>query len=171
MSLSTTATISASVAWNQTELVGNSSIRDIGEHSVSLDFTTGSGSKQINSVWHDKLSLPSGGQINYDLQSLSRELLGGSYTSSFGRVRVLSINNQATKPGATIRVAATGTNGFVAPFGNTSGSIEIPASGMQVFMNTIDGYTVDGNNKDIQLFDEGGSGALFEVVVVGVSGI
>lgn len=169
--ITTTATIEATTSWNQTDTEGNRTVRDIGSNTVSFELNTGSGQKQADAVWNDERTIGSGSIDNFDLQALNRDLLGSSFTMNFHRIRALTINNKATTPGASLRIAATGVNGWTEPFGGTSGSIHLPPSGMIQLMNIIDGYDVDANNKDFQIIDYGGSGVTYGISIIGVTGV
>lgn len=172
MALTLTSTITAKISWNQqdTDQV-QSTANDLGGVSYEENLTAGSGNEQVNTLWHDVRTLPSGGEETLDLFSLTRELFNGSFSVSFsgGNIKGLEIKNINTNVGADIRLRATGSNAFTVPWDGGSGNNAINAKSPLQLANLITGWDVTESQRYLQVVDIGGSGVQYYIGIVGVS--
>ena len=171
MTLSTTASLSADIVFQQQETDSNSNDNRQGSVSYSESLTAGTGSLQINSVYNIQ-----GGQIDpsasysIDFNSLTQKIVGGSMNISFNNIKSICINNLSTTTGEDLSVRATGSNTFDTPFNGQSGNILIKPSASYVYSDPYTGATVDGSNKNFQIYNAGTGTGTFTVVAVGVTG-
>ena len=170
MAIKTTASVNSSSSWQQTSTDGHISATDIGSFSSDVFLNSGTGSSEINSVWHETGSLSSGVTESFDLTLLTLPVLGTSLSQSFsgGNIKAFQINNLETVQGSSFTFVATGDYSWSDPFGG-SGRIDIhPSSSMQLTHSTT-GWPVHPN-KTFQLVD-GGGGSSYEIVFMGATGL
>jgi hypothetical protein len=171
MTLNTTSSLSADIIFQQQETDSNSNDNRQGSVSYSQSLTAGTGSLQINSVYNVQA-----GQIDpstsyaIDFNSLSQSMVGGSMNISFNNIKSICINNLSTTTGEDLSIRATGSNTFDAPFNGQSGNILIKPSASYVYSDPYTGATVDGSNKNFQIYNAGTGTGTFTLVAVGVSG-
>jgi len=171
MALNTTASISADIVFQQQETDSNSNDNRQGSVSYSSSLTAGTGSRQIDSVFNVQA-----GQIDpsisyyIDFNNLSQRIVGGSMDISFNNIKSICISNLSTTTGEDLSVRATGSNPFDAPFNGYSGNILIKPGASYVYSDPYTGATVDGSNKNFQIYNAGTGTGTFTLVAVGVTG-
>ena len=170
MSILTTGTVQAGLNWAQVDNQPLTHIADIGGVYTDNNLTDGSGTEQVNMLWHDVLTLPSGGSTYLNLQSLTRTLFGKTVTVGFQTVRCIAVKNQNEDSGAYFTITASGSNGFTSIFSGATGKAPVHPKCSIVFPNVIDGWAVSAGSRQIEINDAGGSGCVFEISVIGVSG-
>lgn len=170
MSVTTTATIQADLNWAQIDRQPLTHIADIGSVSTDNALSNGSGNEECNMLWHDIFTLGSGQSKYINLQSLIRTVFSQDVTVGFEKVRCIAIKNQSENIGAYITVTASGSNGFTSIFSGSTGKAPVHPKCSIIFPNVIEGWTVSGASKQIEINDAGGSGCTFEIAVIGVSG-
>jgi len=171
MAIETTASLSSNASWQQTSTDGHISSTDIGSFSSDTFLGSGTGSSQINSVWHATGSLAAYGTGNFDLTSLTLPVLGTYLDQSFvdGNIKAFQINNLETEQASSFTLVATGSNGWSEPFAG-SGRVSIhPESSLHLTHSTT-GWPVNVTNKEFELVD-GGGGASYEIVFMGATGL
>lgn len=123
------------------------------------------GTGQLNTIWHDLRTLPSGGSEVLDLFNLTRSLFESSFSVSFsgGKIRGITIENINS---GVIAVGGSGASAFDIPFGGATG---IPVNGQSTFLqsHTLEGWDVDSDNRHIQVLDTGGLGSRYRISIVG----
>ena len=169
MALATTGTLLSQLGWNQTIDDNGITQDDVGSISLGFTLSSGTGTKQVNGVWHANKTLSSGGKDTYDLTALAREVLGGTYNVNFTNVKAIIVKNRETGVGFDINFQATGTDNFGNPFGFSTGQFDICPSSALMRMNTYDGWTVASGNNLFYIQD-GGSGCAYSIAVIGVTG-
>lgn len=170
MSIITTATIQADLNWSQIDDQTLTHIADIGGVATDNILTNGSGDSLCNMLWHDVITLPSGGSYIIDLQSLTRTIFSKTVVVGFENVKCIAVKNQDENIGAYLNVAASGADGFLSIFDNAAGKAPCHPKCSIVFPNVITGWTVSSTNKKIFLNDVGGSGVIVEIAIIGCSG-
>ena len=110
------------------------------------------------------------GKVYFDLQAFPKISFGADQSVNFTTVKGMVVENQATEYAYDLRVAATGGNAFTEPWNGGSGNILVKPYSVWQYADPISGATVDGSNKDFYIEDTLGSGILYTVIVVGVTG-
>ena len=171
MALNTTATISADIVLQQQETDTNSSNHRQGSVSYSQALTAGTGSLGINSVFNLQSGLidPSGSYV-IDFASLSQGIVGGTMSLTFNNIKSLCITNLSSTTGEDLSVRATGSNTFTEPFNGASGNVLVKPAASYVYSDPYTGATVDGSNKNLQIYNAGTGTGAFTIVAVGVTG-
>ena len=169
--LELTGALTSSLNWLQSETDSDTvtnTIKDTGTFNYTKNFTSGTGSGEIDTIWHTVDTLTVGGATQYDLTSLTRSLFSSSFTESFAKVKGLVLENLSTSSGANISLSCTGTNAFTGPFLGT-GIIDIPAKSPFNCGNYMFGWPVSASSKLIQINDTGGSGTKYRIAVIGTA--
>ena len=171
MALNTTATISADIVFQQQETDTNSNDNRQGSIAYSQALTAGTGSLGINGVFNLQSGVidPSGSYM-IDFSDLSQGIVGGRMTLSFNNVKAICITNLASTTGEDLSVRATGSNTFTEPFNGGSGNILVKPAASYVYSDPYTGATVDGSNKNLQIYNAGTGTGAFTIVAVGVTG-
>jgi len=171
MALNTTATISSDIIFQQQETDTNSNDNRQGSVSYSQALTDGTGSLGINGVFNLQSGLidPSGSYF-IDFSSLSQGIVGGTMTLTFNNIKSLCITNLSSTTGEDLSVRATGSNTFTEPFNGGSGNILVKPAASYVYSDPYTGATVDGSNKNLQIYNAGTGTGAFTIVAVGVTG-
>lgn len=171
MALNTTATISADIVFQQQETDTNSNDNRQGSVSYSQALTAGTGSLGVNGVFNLQSGLidPSGSHL-IDFSSLSQGIVGGTMTLTFNNIKSLCITNLSSTTGEDLSVRATGSNTFTEPFNGGSGNILVKPAASYVYSDPYTGATVDGSNKNLQIYNAGTGTGAFTIIAVGVTG-
>lgn len=170
MSITTEATLTATLAWVQTDREqSGTTITDNGTISYSKSFTDGDGDAEINRVWHDVRTLASGGSDSFDLTALTREVFGGSTSVSFsgGSVKAIMIENLSENIASDIRFLVSGASAFSGPFGYNNTEVIIKPLSPFLIANRLDGWPVDLLQRTFVIQDIGGSGVEYEISIIG----
>lgn len=168
--INTTATVQAALAWTQLDTQALTRISDIGSVGMDEAVINGSGDSQINMLWHDVITIPSGSTVSYNMQSLIRNIFNQDVTVGFQKVRAISIKNQSEDAGAFLFVHATGIDGLTGIFGGSTGRGVIHPKCSILFPNIIQGWTINSTHRTLSIQDAAGSGCSIEIAVIGVSG-
>jgi hypothetical protein len=171
MAINTTASLSADITFQQQETDSNSNDNRQGSVAYSKSLTEGTGSLQINSIYNVQAGeIDPSTSYSLDFENLSQSIVGGSMNLSFNNIKSICISNLSTSTGEDLSVRATGSNTFDAPFNGQSGNILIKPAASYVYSDPYTGATVDGSNKNFQIYNAGTGTGNFTVVVVGVTG-
>lgn len=170
MSLQTTATVQASIAWTQLDTQTLSRISDIGSVGMDNAITNGSGNEQVNMLWHDVITIPSGSTVTINCQSLIRNIFKQDVTVGFERVRAISIKNQEEDAGAYVLVHATGVDGLTGIFGGSTGRGICHPKCSIIFPNIIEGWAISATHRTLSIQDAANSGCSIEIAIIGTSG-
>lgn len=170
MSIITTATIQADLNWSQIDDQTLTHIADIGSVATDNHLTTGSGDELCNMLWHDVITLPSGGTQAINLQSLTRTIFSKTVVVGFENVKCIAIKNQNENTGAYLTITASGADGFTSMFDGSTGKVPCHPKCSIVFPNVLKGWTISVTNRTFYLNDIGGSGVTVEIAVIGCSG-
>ena len=169
MALNTTSTLSADIIFQQQETDSNSNDNRQGSVAYSQALTAGTGSLQINSVYNVQAGqIDPSTSYSIDFNSLTQSIVGGLMNLSLNNIKSICVTNLSTTTGEDLAIRATGSNVFDAPFNGQSGNILIKPSASYVYSDPYTGATVDGSNKNFQIYNAGTGN--FTVVVVGVTG-
>jgi hypothetical protein len=168
--INTTANIQSAIQWTQLDTKTLTKVSDIGSVGSDNALLNGNGNEQVNLIWHDVLTLPSGGTETINLISLVRTIFGQDVSVGFTNVKGIAIKNQSEDIGAYITITASGGAPFSEMFGGDSGTAIVHPKCAVNFSNIIEGWDVDGTNSLFYINDVGGSGVTVEIAVVGTSG-
>ena len=171
MALNTTASLSADIVFQQQDTDSNSNDNRQGSVSYSKSLSAGTGSLQINSIYNVQAAqIDPAGSYSIDFNNLSQNIVGGSMSISFNNIKSICINNLSTTIGEDLSVRAIGSNVFDEPFNGQSGNVLIKPSASYIYSDPHTGATVDGSNKNFQIYNAGTGTGNFTLVVVGVTG-
>ncbi len=143
----------------------------MGACKSDLIFHNGSGDNQVNNLFHVVDTMPSGGEVQYNLSSLTFTIFNDTYTVTYlgGVVKGLTIRNTETEAGRDIIVACTGVGAFNDPFDGHDGYYVLKPQGIFPVINSLDGFPISSGNSLFSLID-GGTGAGYEIAIIGTSG-
>lgn len=171
MALNTTASLSADIVFQQQETDSNSNDNRQGSVSYSKSLSAGTGSLQINSIYNVQAAqIDPSASYSIDFNNLSQNIVGGSMNISFNNIKSICINNLSTTTGEDLSVRATGSNAFDTPFNGQSGNILIKPAASYIYSDPYTGSTVNGSNKNFQIYNAGTGTGTFTLVAVGVTG-
>ena len=157
-----TITVSASslvkTSFNFTE-TQSSTIRSENESLTSnRAYTYGSGNFEIDAAVKTTGVLPSGGSVIFDVTSMSNTSFGITSTVAFSGVKTIQ--------GRDINIRATGANAFTNIFNGGSGNLLIKPYSSFTYSDPYR-LSTSSTQKNISLFDVSGSGATYEICVLG----
>lgn len=155
------------LSYNFTDLSNNGKLES--DSSITQNvaaFVYGSGEGQINAAVQNTGILSSGGFVNIDLTAVSKTILGYNSTISFTGVKAFCLVNDSSGRNKDIAIRATGTNAFTNLFNGGSGNMLVKPSAGFIYIDPY-GIPVTSGNKNIQIFDIGGSGASYTYSVFG----
>lgn len=163
-------TLSTSLYWQQKETNNTfttNTIIDEQTNNYTKNWTSGVGSGLVNTIWHTTKTLSASETEQYNLQSLTRDVFGSSFTESFSKLKAVVVENLSVASGASISFMATGTNAFTDPFPHGSGKVSIPAQSPFILANYAFGWNIGASNNLIQIEDTAGSGAQYRIAAIG----
>ena len=167
----TKANVVVELSWTQTDIsditANARTLIDDGNISFDKKLTSGIGDNTINNVWWNTTGVLSSGEIQtYDFSNISRVLLNSTLESNFSNIKALIINNMSSGVDS-IYVTATG-NGFTYPFNGASSGLIVPPASPAVFINYVQGWTVNSTHKNLQLKNLGNNNINYMIGVIGV---
>jgi hypothetical protein len=171
MAIETTANINIDVGWTYVDLDNPLTVvSDVGNVYIQYPLLNGSGSGQVNTVWHALVTLPSGGSTGLNLNALNQQLFNNNLLISFtgGALKAIVVKNTAEESGRVISLAATGTHGFKEPFNGGSGNVQIPSQSVLSLANPLYGWLVTSTSFRLQLLDTSGHGVTAHIALIGV---
>jgi len=169
MSTTATASLSNDISFTLTQL-GSNNQNESASLAYSRSLSNGTGNLQINYGVVSSGTLPSGGKQYFDLQNLSKSVFGTSASIQFSKVKSIIVENRETTLGKDINIYSTGVSAFTEPFNGGSGNLLIKPYAAWNYSDPILGATVDGSNNEFTIEDVSGSGSLWTMIVVGVTG-
>jgi len=169
MNINATATIENDVNFTLIKTGANTQ-----NESASLDYsqalTNGTGSLQVNYGVIASGTLPSGGKEIFNLQALEKVVFGTNASIQFSKVKSIVVENMETVFGADIAIHATGGTAWTEPWNGGSGNQLIKPYAVWQYSDPISGASVGASDRQFTLEDVSGTGALWRMVVVGVTG-
>ena len=166
MTIKVTASSQVRTTYNFTETSSTSVRSNLETVNSSPSYTYGTGVFEINAGIKNTGVLPSGGATIVDLQSMSSTAFGVTSTVAFTGVKNVTVYNTSTTQGRDINIRATGSNAFTSLFNGGSGNLLIKPYSSFSYSDPY-GLTVTGSQKNLSLFDVSGSGATYEICVLG----
>ena len=171
MSLNTAASLSANITFQQQETDTNSTANRQGSVGYDQSLTAGTGSLQIDSIYNmQSIQVDPSSSYSLDFNSLSQPMFGGSISISFNSIKSLCVSNLSTTTGEDLSVRATGSNALTSTFNGGSGNIPVKPAAVYIYSDPYAGVTVDGSNKNFQIYNAGTGTGTFALVVVGTTG-
>ena len=134
--------------------------------TASRAYTYGSGDFEIDAAVKTTGVLPSGGASIFDLTAMTNTAFGITSTVAFSGVKTVTVFNTSTVKGRDINIRATGSNAFTNLFNGGSGNLLIKPYSSFTYNNPYELQT-SSTQKNISLFDVSGSGATYEICVLG----
>ena len=166
MTITVTASSLVKTAFNFTETKSGTSRSSNESLTASRAYTYGSGNFEINAGVKNTGVLPSGGATIVDIASMSSTSFGITSTVAFTGVKNVTVYNTSTVKNRDINIRATGSNAFTNLFNGGSGNLLIKPYSSFSYSDPY-GLAVTGSQKNISLFDVSGSGATYEICVLG----
>lgn len=168
MAVTTDAILKSAIYWQQKDEQNISKFHDIGEIGISLSVSTGSGESQVNQVYYEENTLPSGQSISYDLTDLTRNVLESEINISFSNIKGIVVKNKGIDAADIISVSVTGSNAFTELLNGFSSDFFIYPNSAHTFFRPVDGWDIDSSNSIIKINDVYGYGISYEIAVIGV---
>jgi hypothetical protein len=165
-----TITVSASslvkTSFNFTE-TQSGTIRSENESiTANRAYTYGTGNFEIDAAVKNTGVIPSGGSVVLDLNAMTNESFGITSTIAFSGIKTVTVYNTSTVQNRDINIRATGSNAFTNLFNGGSGNLLIKPYSSFTYNDPYK-LTVSSTQKNISLFDVSGSGATYEICVLG----
>jgi hypothetical protein len=170
LSINTTATLSAFIAWTALQDSILTRVTDIGSVTSELSLIYGTGLSQCDAIFHDVIELPANSSISLDFTDLTRVLFDQEGTLNFNKVRGICVKNQSEDSIGIVNVLATGSNAFTDPFNGGSGNIPVYPTTSFLLSNTILGWDSGPGHRHISVANPSATGVTIEIAVVGVTG-
>lgn len=178
MSISTFAELINSLTFKQTSQESLAELTDTGSIDAVSILENGSGLGEINSLYHDSITIPGSGATTIDLSQLTRRMFGSSFQISLqgGSLKALIITNNGSGISQDLELRATG-NGYFADLWSISGGVGnnnlrqvIKPKGSYSNANPLDGWSVTSNNKLLEIANLYSGEIPVKIALVGVSG-
>jgi hypothetical protein len=131
--------------------------------ALSTALTDGTGNDQADAYWRDAITIAAAATTSLDLRALSRQLMGGTATDTFSKVKILAIYNKATA--GTISVGVSVANRWTALAG---GSVTVGPQGVLYVTYPGAGYSTGASDKVLAITNNGASAADIDIYIVGV---
>lgn len=168
MAVTTDAILKSAIYWQQKDEQTLSKFHDIGEIGISLSVSTGSGDSQVNQIFYEGNTLPSGQSVEYDFTDLTRTILESDINISFSNIKGVVIKNKSTDSADIISVSVTGSNPFSDLLSGFTGEFLIYPNSAQSFFRPVDGWDIDSSSSRIRIKDLYSYGVSYEIAVIGV---
>lgn len=166
MTIKVVASSQVKTTYNFTETSSTSVRSNLETVNSAPAYTYGSGNFEINAGVKNTGVLPSGGATIIDLASMSSTSFGITSTVAFTGVKNVTVYNTSTVQNRDINIGATGSNAFTNLFNGGSGNLLIKPYSSFSYSDPYS-LAVTGSQKNISLFDVSGSGATYEICVLG----
>jgi hypothetical protein len=131
--------------------------------ALSTALADGTGNDQADAYWRDTITIAAAATTNLDLRALSRQLMGGTATDTFSKVKILAIYNKAMA--GTLSIGVSATNRWTALAG---GSVTVGPQGVLYVTYPGAGYSTGASDKVLAITNNGASGADIDIYIVGV---
>jgi len=131
--------------------------------SLSTAFTDGTGNDQADAYWRDTITIAAAATTNLDLRALSRQLMGGTATDIFSKVKILAIYNKAMA--GTLSIGVSVTNRWTAL---AAGTITVGPQGVFYVTYPGAGYSTGASDKVLAITNNGAAAADLDIYIVGV---
>lgn len=166
MTIVVTASSLVKTSFNFTE-TQSSTIRSENESvSANRAYTYGSGSFEIDGAVKTTGILPSGGSVILDVTAMSNTSFGITSTVAFSGIKTITVYNTSTVQNRDINIRATGSNAFTNIFNGGSGNLLIKPYSSFTYNDPYK-LSTSPTQKNISLFDVSGSGATYEICILG----
>ena len=166
MTITVTASSLVKTAFNFTETQSGTTRSSNESLTASRAYTYGSGNFEINGAIKITGTLPSSGATIVDFQHMSNTTFGVTSTIAFTGVKNVTVYNTSTVQNRDINIRATGSDAFTNLFNGGSGNLLIKPYSSFSYSDPYN-LTVTGTQKNLSLFDVSGSGATYEICVLG----
>ena len=166
MTIKVVASSQVKTTYNFTETSSTSVRSNLETVNSAPAYIYGSGNFEINAGVKNTGVLPSGGATIIDLASMSSTSFGITSTVAFTGVKNVTVYNTSTVQNRDINIRATGSNAFTNLFNGGSGNLLIKPYSSFSYSDPYS-FAVTGSQKNISLFDVSGSGATYEICVLG----
>ena len=131
--------------------------------SLPTALTNGTGNDQADAYWRDTITISASATTNLDLRALSRQLMGGTATDVFAKVKMLAVHNKATA--GTISVGVSVSDRWTAL---AADSITVGPQGVFYVAYPGAGYSTGASDKVLAITNNGASAADIDIYIVGV---
>ena len=177
MTIKATASFNNKVTYTITDTYGNNSITDADSKTITTSYTHGTGNLQVNNGVTISGTLTASQSKQLDLYQNGTGILNIQFGVTGGvpldRIKHMSVYNLETTDGANIEISNTGTYGLINLVGSAHSS---GGSGTQIikpyssftFNDPFQGISIEDESKYIYVNDVAGSGARFQILIMGV---
>jgi hypothetical protein len=131
--------------------------------SLSTALADGTGNDQADAYWRDAITIAAAATTSLDLRALSRQLMGGTATDTFAKVKMLAVYNKATA--GTISVGVSVTDRWTAL---AAGAMTLGPQGVFYVTYPGAGYSTAAGNQVLAITNNGAAAADIDIYIVGV---
>lgn len=170
MAIQTTSNLNIQIDWANIDTDNPlATVADFGDVSINITLEHGSGSGEVNKLWHVNVTLPPSGFTGLNLYDLPQVLFNNTVSVSFsgGAIKGIIVKNTNEISGTTVALVATGTNAFTAPFNGNSGVAFIPSTSVACLANPQFGWGVTSTSNRLQILDTSGHGSSVQIAIIG----
>ena len=168
MSINTGSVLGLTTQWSEIEtdpLSVNNMVSDVGNISYNLTYTSGTGSGQIDQIFHVNNYLSGTTADIYDMTGAVNTIFNKSVSTPFSKIKSVTIENVS---GDAVEVIVHGSNGFSEPFGTPATGIPLDPSGYLHINTTGDGWVVDSTNRLITIGNDAtDNNVVYEMLILG----
>lgn len=162
-SFSLSSTVALAPQWTDTDAANYVQVTDVTSASFATALTNGTAAGQADAYWRDLVTIAAGGTYSADLKALPRQLMGGTATDDFAKVKVLCLKNRSTT--ATLTVGDTIADRWTALSG---GGVNVGPEGVLYVSWPGTGYATSASDKALAITNGGAAAADIELYIVGV---
>lgn len=167
MTRSLAAKVRTKIEWTYEDELDLSTVKDDDVISVLKSLASGTGSDQVNRMWHDRRRLtPSSGTDLLDLAGDLSDVFGNTLT--FAKIKVLYVHNKGVRDGSDytqtagqdLLIGGAASNAWAAFLDNDqSAKVRLRSGGRFLWTAPEDGGRVIAGTNDILQVDWDGSAA------------
>ena len=168
MSLDLNGTIHAELGWTWRNTSGGTTIVNSNRLRNRLDLGDGTGSGQIDAVWHaEEQALGSGASTTLELDNLSQSLFGDTISLSLATVKAILIDNTSETAGYLL-IGGAAADEWYAPFAAAGDKVKVMAGGQLLFAHPGAGWSVSAGVTDLKIAAVDAA-VTYDIAILGIS--
>jgi hypothetical protein len=159
-----TSQVQIAVVSDFAETLGLSTPRDRVNYALTKSFANGTGTAQVNAIYHAKRTLASGASEELKLTGTLQDTFGN--VVSFARVNALMIEN--TSASMTLTIGGSEANAWNTWTTGATDSVVIGSSGAMLTVNPLTGWVVASGTGDLlKITNSAGTATDYYIWIVG----
>jgi len=128
------------------QVVGDDNCRLLIDEQMVTNFSDGTGTNQIGTVWQDLTRSLAATSEDHDFAGSRTDFQGAAIAGT--AIKFIFIRNLSTTAGQTVKLKPGSSNPVTGILGGTTPTLTIGPGGFLLLSNPIDGYTVTGGSAD-----------------------